>query len=84
MRFSLFLLSSDACLFQTEKSHHQRQRPIFALQVEFKDLESWPQDNHKSRIASLPSLVQQICKIPQNRLIGGQIADIFWRFSRVY
>ncbi len=71
--FLIFILS--ACLFSSKLTIKGKGN-IRLTEVEFKDLDSWPQDNHKAALQAFLHSCNKFAKMPQNRLIGGQIADI--------
>jgi membrane-bound lytic murein transglycosylase A len=69
----VFLLSS--CLFSSHLTISGK-GDIKLTEVQFSDLNSWENDNHKEALQALIHSCNKFAKMPQNRLIGGQIGDI--------
>ena len=69
------ILLLQGCLF-TNKITIKGKGDIKLQQVDFSDLENWQKDDHKKALQAFLHSCNKFSKMAQNRLIGGQIADI--------
>lgn len=71
----LSLLLFQGCIF-SKKITIKGKGDIKLKQVDFSDLDGWSEDDHKKALQAFIHSCNKFSKMPQNRLIGGQIAEI--------
>ncbi len=71
----LSLLALSACLF-SQKTTIKGKGDVKLLQVDFTMLDGWEKDDHKKAIQAFIQSCNKFSKMPQSRLIGGQIGEI--------
>ncbi len=78
MRKSLslfFLLILSGCLFYNKVTIRGKGN-LKLEQVDFESLYGWENDDHKKALISFLHSCNKFAKMPQNRLIGGQLPDV--------
>ncbi len=71
----LFLLTLSGCLFYN-KVTIKGKSGLSLSQVDFESLYGWESDDHKKALIALLHSCNKFAKMPQNKLIGGQIPDV--------
>jgi len=71
----LFLLILSGCLFYN-KVTIRGNGSLKLTQVDFESLYGWENDDHKKAMIAFLHSCNKFAKMPQNKLIGGQIPDI--------
>ena len=74
LALALILLLSS-CLFSRQLSISGK-GDITLTEVQFSDLNGWESDDHKQALQALMHSCNKFAKMPQSRLIGGQIGNI--------
>ncbi|OFW81342.1 MAG: hypothetical protein A2887_00905 [Alphaproteobacteria bacterium RIFCSPLOWO2_01_FULL_40_26] len=71
----LTILLTSSCLF-SKKITIKGKGNIKLQQVDFFELNDWENDDHKKALQAFLHSCNKFAKMPQNRLIGGQIGEI--------
>jgi hypothetical protein len=69
------ILFLSSCLFSKQISITGK-GDVRLTQVDFSQLNNWENDDHKKALQALIHSCNKFAKMPQKRLIGGQIGDI--------
>ncbi len=69
-----FLLIAISCIYP--KITIKGKGNIKLIQTDFSDLENWQQTDYRTSLISFIHSCRRLAKMPQSRLVGGQIGDI--------
>ncbi|MDA9573479.1 MltA domain-containing protein [Rickettsiales bacterium] len=76
MRLFILLLLLSSC-FSSSKLSFNGKGNISFKEVSYNDLENWNEVNHQKALQSFNHSCNKFAKMPQNKLVGGQIGSIF-------